>query len=558
MMTIRQPGIHFVSFLLLPVFLLGSLPIQCFKPARQEVPTLVLGLDGAAWKFIDPLLDTGRLPHLKRLIDQGVSGSLTTLVPTQSVIIWSTILTGCLPEKHGIKGWLSGAGDQLAITSSMRKKAALWDIATANGVKGLYVNWWTSWPVNPVSGVLVSNMIFHPNVPQKIFPATMETKYQAFLNSQNDRVKLALKKQKSASGAEVDQSPIFVKDEVLFQLTEKMILDDQHSLIALYVRGLDITEHEHYHHFFPTEFSYTAANIDRFGNWISDYYCLLDRKIGRLISMLPHPLNVIIVSDHGMEAIKPDPPPIHKFLINNLLSELELLQIKDQYELQWSKTVIFQYDYHIPGPDRRLRINVKGRDPFGIVSPQQQKTLQSDIITRLRNLKVKQKDQPHTVSPLFEEVLPDEDGEADIFCRLNEQITPQDILLLPERQEQIDKYLTHFLTHTSGQHDEAPAGIVIMSGPAFQKGKILQNCHVADILPTILHIMDMPVSQEMDGEVLQAGLSKSSAAKPVRTVTAYSGSTQLQVLTRPQKDLSLPPNVEREFRDDLRSLGYIQ
>ena len=55
---------------------------------------LVLALDGATWSVLDPLLEAGRMPHLRRLMDEGVSASLETLEPTVSPAIWTTIATG--------------------------------------------------------------------------------------------------------------------------------------------------------------------------------------------------------------------------------------------------------------------------------------------------------------------------------------------------------------------------------------------------------------------------------------------------------------------------------
>ncbi|MGH8055963.1 MAG: alkaline phosphatase family protein, partial [Candidatus Entotheonellia bacterium] len=70
------------------------------QPPRLKV--VVIGLDAATWKVMDPLLQQGRLPNLRRLMESGTYGPLTTLEPTLSPIIWTTIATGKPMSAHGI------------------------------------------------------------------------------------------------------------------------------------------------------------------------------------------------------------------------------------------------------------------------------------------------------------------------------------------------------------------------------------------------------------------------------------------------------------------------
>ncbi len=66
---------------------------------------LLIGWDAADWKVIHPLLDSGQMPNLARLIAGGVHGNLATIYPALSPMLWTSIATGKRPYKHGIHGF---------------------------------------------------------------------------------------------------------------------------------------------------------------------------------------------------------------------------------------------------------------------------------------------------------------------------------------------------------------------------------------------------------------------------------------------------------------------
>ena len=70
--------------------------------ARRQV--LVIGLDGATYRVIDPLLAAGELPVLARLLNEGVRGELRSTLPPNSAPAWSSFLTGVNPARHRTAG----------------------------------------------------------------------------------------------------------------------------------------------------------------------------------------------------------------------------------------------------------------------------------------------------------------------------------------------------------------------------------------------------------------------------------------------------------------------
>lgn len=129
---------------------------------RPDTRILLVGLDGADWAILDPLIASGRLPNLARLVREGARAKLMTISPTLSPVVWTTIATGVEPERHGILDFLvpaKGGGPPEPVTSAERKAAALWEILSEAGISVGIVGWWATWPAEPVRGYMVSDRV---------------------------------------------------------------------------------------------------------------------------------------------------------------------------------------------------------------------------------------------------------------------------------------------------------------------------------------------------------------------------------------------------------------
>src|SRR5262249_55056739 len=155
-------------------------------------PVLVVGIDGATWDLADKLIARGELPHLASLRTRGSWGRLKSFEPTSSPIIWTTIATGRRADEHGVRGfthtrlrgvhqalpplrplkrmgfsWLfeqlvkRGEVFEAPVTSAERRVPALWNIASAQGSPIAVVNWWATWPAEPVLGYMVSERMYY-------------------------------------------------------------------------------------------------------------------------------------------------------------------------------------------------------------------------------------------------------------------------------------------------------------------------------------------------------------------------------------------------------------
>ncbi|HET8948060.1 MAG TPA: tetratricopeptide repeat protein [Candidatus Polarisedimenticolia bacterium] len=123
---------------------------------------VLVGLDSFTWRIADPLMQQGRMPHLKALVDRGARANLRTITPILSPVIWTSIATGMKPSRHGIVDFVVSARDTGAlvpVTSAMRRVPALWNVLSRQEVGVDVVAWWASWPAEPVLGRIVSDRV---------------------------------------------------------------------------------------------------------------------------------------------------------------------------------------------------------------------------------------------------------------------------------------------------------------------------------------------------------------------------------------------------------------
>ena len=139
---------------------------------------VVIGLDGADWQIIAPLIDRGALPNIARLMRDGSHGELLSSFPPHTPCAWTTIFTGVNPGKHGIFTFhtvVPGTYTWKLTRSADRKVRALWEIANAAGLRVGAFNIPMTFPAERIDGYMISGMIGAPAVvPSAFWPRELQ------------------------------------------------------------------------------------------------------------------------------------------------------------------------------------------------------------------------------------------------------------------------------------------------------------------------------------------------------------------------------------------------
>ncbi len=306
----------------------------------------ILGLDGADWEIIQPLLDRGELPNLARLKARSAWGNMKSMFPMLSPLLWTSVATGQPPEKHGIIDFLVKdvrTGNQVPVSSRWRKVKALWNIFTDAGRSSAFIAWWATWPSEPVTGYMVSDRVayslfgyeaaagdragatFPPGYFQQIRPKIVD---DASIRFPEVRPFFAIgaaefaelrsrigEDPKTAYRIPVNHLTKILASARSYQAIGLDILErGQPNLFSVYYEGIDEVCHRFAHYMPPKMAMVTQEDYDKYHDTVFAYYRYQDRLLGEMIAKLAPDTTIIVLSDHGFrngsDRPQNDPPYI--------------------------------------------------------------------------------------------------------------------------------------------------------------------------------------------------------------------------------------------------------
>lgn len=283
---------------------------------------VLIGWDGADWKIIHPLIDSGMMPNLSKIIREGVMGNISTLYPSLSPMLWTSMITGKRPYKHGILGFIEPepSGDGIRpVTNIARKTRTLWNIMTLNGLKSIVVGWWPSHPVEPINGVMVSNHFQKAIAPYgkpwpisdgAIHPKRLIRNLTSLrVHPQELDVNLILNFIPRLS--EIDQgkdqrvesiAKVISENTTINRIASAIMHHEQWDFTAIYFDGIDHLCHGFINYYPPKLQWVKERDFELYKNVIESGYIYHDILLGTLLREAGEDAVVILVSDHGFHS----------------------------------------------------------------------------------------------------------------------------------------------------------------------------------------------------------------------------------------------------------------
>lgn len=298
----------------------------------KKKKVLLIGWDGADWKYLMPLVDKGLMPNLKKLIEGGSMGRLATLDPPLSPTLWTSISTGKRPYKHGIHGFTepdpSGEGIR-PIYITNRKCKAIWNILTQHQLKTHVVGWWPSHPAEPINGTMVSNLYQRAtgglNDPWPMLKGTVHPAEQSYLFA-----KLRVHPHE-LTGNHIQ--PFVEKAEQIDQTQDKRLMsiakiiadcssihsaatyimeNEEWDFMAVYYDAIDHFCHGFMKYHPPRRPHIPMRDYELFHDVVNSGCRYHDMMLGRLMQLAGEDTTIILISDHGFHPDHNRPTTIPK------------------------------------------------------------------------------------------------------------------------------------------------------------------------------------------------------------------------------------------------------
>ncbi len=372
---------------------------------------LVLGLDSAPPRILYNDLK-GELENLESVMEW--KGMIRSSHPPITIPAWVVMVTGRTPGELGLYGFRHrrpGEYDGTYIANSTMVKAGkIWDAFKRVVLLGVP----PSYPPRPVRGVLVSDFITPGPEKQYTWPASLKKEIESLIGGPYIfDVEFRLEdKDKIIKG-------LWEMTRIQFKVFKHLLTTKEWDFAMMVQIGVDRVQHAFWKYYDPGHPRHPGPT--KYEDVIPRYYKLIDELVGEILQAIPRDTRVIVVSDHGAKAMK------GALAVNQWLEEEGLLVLKRRPKkpgvdlkpnmVDWEKTKAWAWG----GYYSRIFINVKGREPQGIVDPEDVPGLIEEIKRRLAKLKGPNGEAWNTKAYTPSEVYPEVRGDSpDLMVYLDD------------------------------------------------------------------------------------------------------------------------------------------
>jgi predicted AlkP superfamily phosphohydrolase/phosphomutase len=563
------------------------------QATRSSPRVLVVGLDALTPHLVEKWVADGRLPNLAKLTSQGAWGPLNSVPNRNSAPAWSTMVTGLNPGKHGVY-WFTEDDpttyDYRFVNGSFRRGKAFWRVLSEEGQRVAVINVPLTFPAEPVNGLFISGLD-SPGSDDPRFTHPSDLRHEIHRVAGGEYVvhaSLAGYVMSGRSEEGLDRLPRSIDRRLA--VTQHLLETRPWDAFMVVFTESDVVQH-----FFWRQMADPApSDSQRDRNAIEDIYRHLDRVLGELMEAAGENTTVVVVSDHGAryddglaralpnwleqlgmlayrsgsgrtllrslatrggaalyhELARRLSPEVKHKLSTRLPGARRRVEVMMSFaKLDWSQTKAYT-----DGVRPEIWINLRGRQPEGVVSAEDYDAVRAEIIEKLESAVCVRTGQPlvrrvrrreDVYSGPFVERSPDLVVEwVDENACLDIRYPDGSTSTLRKEHRPADPY-DRFL---NGGHDQQ--GLIALLGPGIRPGRI-EGAEIADVTPTVLFLRDAPIPSDVDGRILSGALDADLLASrsPKRGAAAVANSPEGAAYSEEE---------EAEVRERLQALGYVE
>ncbi len=317
-----------------------------------------------------------------------------------------------------------------------------------------------------------------------------------------------------------------IKSHLLFARREAITLAETINYMKKYLNWklcffhfhlLDSVNHRTLSRLYEKSPLYNERDAEKAWEFVRTSYKIVDELVGNLIkSCVDQDTIVIFLSDHGAIPswrVANIPSAFNK---SNLI-QYEWNSTKNRFIINWQKSVAFPY---LEPP--HVWVNLRGRDPQGVVEPEDYETVREEIIRTLYQMR-----DPDTNENIVKLALKKEeagflgqDGErvGDVVYFLNPKYTlfdgglnqlnaaeqSTDLIVKPEAYDCTTNFAAHAYYLPTQKHGDFSISVPFMiNGPGIKNGVELKTkINLIDVAPTIAHLLEISPPNTSQGRII--------------------------------------------------------
>lgn len=538
----------------------------------MSVKTLLIGLDGATFDVLDPLMGQGVMPFLKSFLSQGCRANLRTIVPPLTPPAWTSLMTGRTPGQHGVFDFFrmeSSSSQHIRFFNSNDVQCdTIWTLASRHGLRATSLNYPAMFPAPRISGHVVPGWIPWRQLRLACWPEGLLDRLKEVPGFNQRELAMDIKlEEKATEGCDNHEEygpwiELHIRRERnWFEILRYLVQNDPSELTAVLFDGVDKLQHLCWRFLRPEDARPLVSDWEfEVRELCLKYFSQLDGLLEQMCDLVGPDATVLMASDHGFG------PTYDIFHINTWLEQRGYLAWSDAAKnrdtegavlgvgqvarhtwlLDWTKTKAFSTTPTSNGI--RIAVNRDGNSPG--ISPDEYPAFRQRLADELREFR-----DPKNGERIVTEIY----TRDEVFQGPFQEYGPDLTLILR------DGGLVSILPGAEvlgrrpaigGAH--RPIGVFAARGPGMKQSWISPEMSILDVAPTVLHSLGLPVPVSMQGKAgAQLYQEEFMAYHPVRweelASAASHGAPHLQ-----NGNGAVQMEDEEVVMERLRELGYIE
>ena len=438
-----------------------------------------IGIDGVPFTLLSEHPE--EFPNVASLIDEGSAGAIDSIVPPESSACWPALTTGVNPGETGVYGFQDreiGSYDTYVPMGRDVQATRLWDRVSQDGRDATVFNVPVTFPPQRNVQRMVSGFL-SPSVDKAAFPDDVANYLKSIDYAIDVNAKL---------GHDEDKTE-FMEDahrtlDARFEAFSHYLSEDDWDLFFGVFMTTDRVNHflfKDYERLAPGATGDTEGLKEENRELFVDFYQQVDEYLGRIRSMLPDDVTLVVASDHGFTSLD------YEVNCNTWLEEQGWLSYTDDDHEELADIADETRAYSlIPG---RFYINLEGREPRGSVPQAEYEAARDELKSELEAWE----------GPNGKKVADRVVEKEEAFRGDHDEIAP-DLVVVPNHGFDLksgfkDKESVFSQGPRNGMHSFDNASLIVDDPDV-----VIEDADLFDIAPTILDLMELDYTRtEFDG-----------------------------------------------------------